>query len=158
MNRDTHPMTVEEIRRSERAAQEAREAAEKQIRQENLFQEEIIKRREKWEKELKNHHKKQEKLLMQLCRERRTKHSKDMNTLYIPESDTVITIWDFIKSPYPNVVDRICSDMRELGCEVQLDDEGYPNNDLKWVFLFRPDMLKYIHEHEKDLFCKSENH
>ena len=95
---------------------------------------------------------------MQLCERKGIKHSKDMNTLYIPESGTVITIWNFIKSPYPNVVDRIRSDMRELGCEVQLDDEGYPNNDLKWVFSFRPDMLKYIKEHEDDLFCKSENH
>lgn len=156
MNRDTHPMTVEEIRRSERAAQEAREAAEKQIKQENrLFQEEI---RKKQEKELKEYHKKQEKLLMQLCREKGIKHSKDMNTLYISESNTVITIWDFVRSHYPAVVDRIRSDMRELGCEVQLDDEGYPRNDLKWVFSFRPDMLKYIKEHEDDLFCRSENY
>lgn len=95
---------------------------------------------------------------MQLCREKGIKHSKDMNTLYISESNTVITIWDFVRSHYPAVVDRIRSDMRELGCEVQLDDEGYPRNDLKWVFLFRPDMLKYIKEHEDDLFCKSENH
>lgn len=145
MNRNARPMTIDEIRSSEKAAQTAREAAEKQIKQENrLFQEEI--------------RKKQEKLLMQLCREKGIKHSKDMNTLYISESNTVITIWDFVRSHYPAVVDRIRSDMRELGCEVQLDDEGYPRNDLKWVFLFRPDMLKYIKEHKDDLFCKSENH
>ena len=156
MNRNTRPMTIDEIRSSEKVAQTAREAAEKQIKQENrLFQEEI---RKKQEKELKEYHKKQEKLLMQLCREKGIKHSKDMNTLYIPESGTVITIWNFVRSHYPNVVDRIRSDMRELGCEIQLDDEGYPRNDLKWVFLFRPDMLKYIQEHEKDLFCRSENH
>ena len=148
MNRNARPMTIDEIRSSEKAAQTAREAAEKQIKQENrLFQEEI---RKKQEKEIKEYHKKQEKLLMQLCREKGIKHSKDMNT--------VITIWDFVRSHYPAVVDRIRSDMRELGCEVQLDDEGYPRNDLKWVFLFRPDMLKYIKEHEDDLFCKSENH
>lgn len=156
MNRNARPMTIDEIRSNEEAAQTAREAAEKQIKQENrLFQEEI---RKKQEKELKEYHKKQEKLLMQLCREKGIKHSKDMNTLYISESNTVITIWDFVRSHYPAVVDRIRSDMRELGCEVQLDDEGYPRNDLKWVFLFRPDMLKYIKEHEDDLFCRSENH
>lgn len=60
MNRNARPMTVDEIRSSEEAAQTAREAAEKQIRQENLFQEEIIKRREKQEKELKEYHKRQE--------------------------------------------------------------------------------------------------
>ena len=51
MNRNARPMTIDEIRSSEKAAQTAREAAEKQIKQENrLFQEEI---RKKQEKELK---------------------------------------------------------------------------------------------------------
>lgn len=155
MNRNARPMTIDEIRSSEKAAQTAREAAEKQIKQENrLFRRKL----EKTGKGIKRISQKQEKLLMQLCREKGIKHSKDMNTLYISESNTVITIWDFVRSHYPAVVDRIRSDMRELGCEVQLDDEGYPRNDLKWVFLFRPDMLKYIKEHEDDLFCKSENH
>lgn len=56
MNRNARPMTIDEIRSSEKAAQTAREAAEKQIKQENrLFQEEI---RKKQEKELKEYHKK----------------------------------------------------------------------------------------------------
>lgn len=94
MNRNARPMTIDEIRSSEKVAQTAREAAEKQIKQENrLFQEEI---RKKQEKELKEYHKKQEKLLMQLCERKGIKHSKDMNTLYIPESGTVITIWNFM--------------------------------------------------------------
>ena len=56
MNRNARPMTIDEIRSNEKAAQEAREAAEKQIKQKNrLFQEEI---RKKQEKELKEYNKK----------------------------------------------------------------------------------------------------
>lgn len=48
MNRNARPMTIDEIRSNEKAAQEAREAAEKQIKQKNrLFQEEIRKNRKR---------------------------------------------------------------------------------------------------------------
>lgn len=71
MNRNARPMTIDEIRSSEKVAQTAREAAEKQIKQENwLFQEEI---RKKTGKGIKRISQKTGKTFNAVVREKRNK-------------------------------------------------------------------------------------